>query len=273
MQISFSTLGCPEWTLGQIARNAQRWGYEGVELRTHSDGNHFSPEASSAEARRVGRLFRDADAPVMSVLGYSRFAFTDNAEVERNQELLRKLLGHAESMGAKYVRTFIGAIPKDSSVEAITETAALALRPLVKEAAKRKLTIAIETHDDWCGTARMLNLLKRIECKRGVGLVYDIYNCILAEIEPWPMTYRKLKPHIAYCHLKDGYHDAGGQKHYVFLGAGELPLRRMMRRFKHDGYKSYFSFEWEKKWHPDLEAPERVFPQFAHKLRAVWQGV
>jgi hypothetical protein len=29
------------------------------------------------------------------------------------------------------------------------------------------------------------------------------------------------------------------------------------------GYKGYYSFEWEKVWHPDIEEPEIAFPDFA----------
>ena len=34
MKLSFSTLGCPEWTLEQIAKTAGALKYDGVELRT-----------------------------------------------------------------------------------------------------------------------------------------------------------------------------------------------------------------------------------------------
>ena len=33
MKISFSTLGCPEWSFEQIIKSAREMGYEAVELR------------------------------------------------------------------------------------------------------------------------------------------------------------------------------------------------------------------------------------------------
>ena len=33
MRLSFSTLGCPEWSFEQIIKNAHEMGYEAVELR------------------------------------------------------------------------------------------------------------------------------------------------------------------------------------------------------------------------------------------------
>jgi len=37
MKLSFTTLGCPDWSLEQIAKNARAFGFDGVELRTHAD--------------------------------------------------------------------------------------------------------------------------------------------------------------------------------------------------------------------------------------------
>lgn len=57
---------------------------------------------------------------------------------------------------------------------------------------------------------------------------------------------------------------------YVRTFAGDLPLGDIVARFKADGYASCFSFEWEKKWIPALEPPERVFPQYVHHMRKLW---
>ena len=29
------------------------------------------------------------------------------------------------------------------------------------------------------------------------------------------------------------------------------------------GYEGFYCFEWEKKWHPEIEEPEVAFPQYA----------
>lgn len=272
MKLSFTTLGCPDWTLEQIAQNAKACGYDGIELRTQTDNNHFSPDASVEEARRVGAFFREHGVPVMSLMGYCRFAFTDAAEVAKNQELMRKLIRLAAPMGARYIRTFGGQIPKDADAETITRTVGDALRPLAEEAARSKLTIGLETHDDWCAGARVVKLVERVNSRKGFGIVYDIHNAFHSGLENWETTYKKVREHICYCHVKDGYTGPDGKMHYVMLGAGDLPIRQVLNRFKKDGYKGFFSFEWEKKWHAELEAPERAFPHFPHKVRALWKS-
>jgi sugar phosphate isomerase/epimerase len=272
MKLSFTTLGCPDWSLQQIAANAQACGYDGVELRTHTDNNHFSPDATAEEAQRTAQMFREHGVPVVSVMGYCRFAHLDDAEVAKNQELMRKLIGVARAMKAPYIRTFAGQIPKGATLDAMIVKAGDALRPLAKEAAAAGVKIGLETHDDWCGSGPVLNLIQRIDCANGFGVIYDIFNSFHSGIEPWDVTYKNLKPHILYCHLKDAWQGADGKHHYVPVGAGDLPAAEILRRFKQDGYDSYFSFEWEKKWHPEIENPERVFPHFVHKVKALWNA-
>lgn len=269
MKLSFTTLGCPDWNLEDIARNAKSYGYDGIELRTAPDGNHLSPDASASEAQRVAKLFRDAGVPVMSIMGYTRFAFLDQAEITKNQELMRKLIPMAVAMQVPFIRTFAGQLPKGADRDRIVRNVAEALKPLAAEAHAQGITIGLETHDDWCGGDLVMQVVNIINSK-GFGIVYDIYNAFHSGIEPWDVTYEKVKAHIVYCHLKDGYTGLDGNAHYVFLGAGDLPVREMLARFKSDGYDGFFSFEWEKKWHPHLAPPEESFPHFAHKLRALW---
>ena len=62
MKISFSTLGCPAWSLDRILDAAGRLGYDGVELRFVEETTRSGRAASSrraASARRSRRL-RDA---------------------------------------------------------------------------------------------------------------------------------------------------------------------------------------------------------------------
>jgi sugar phosphate isomerase/epimerase len=272
MKLSFTTLGCPDWSLEQIASNGKAYGFEGVELRTHDDKNHFSPDASAEEARTTAQMFRDKGVPVFSVMGYTRFAHQDQAEVAKNQALMRKLIGIAEAMGAPYIRTFAGKLPAGAKLDPMLDQVVKALKPLADEAANRGVTIGIETHDDWCAGDVNIRLVNGINNKKGFGVIYDVANAINSG-EEWTKTYEKIKPHIVYCHAKDDYKNAEGKRVYVPFGAGTMPWFTILQTLKRDGYKSYFSFEWEKKWHPELDAPERVFPAYVQKMRAMWNEV
>jgi sugar phosphate isomerase/epimerase len=266
---SFTTLGCPAWTLDEIVANAKAYGYHGIELRTSGDGNHLKPDASPAERAALKAKCDAAGVPVFSVMGYTTFAHLEAEKVQANQQVMGQLIESAVALGAPYIRTFCGRIPAGTSQAAMIETVAKALHPLARQARERGVTIAMETHDDWCAGRVLRQVLQGVDSP-GLAVVYDIFNAWSTGLETWQETYAAVRPSIAYCHLKDAYVAADGKHHYMPLGAGDLPTLEILRRFKHDGYDGFFSFEWEKKWHPELEAPERVFPQYVHKLAALW---
>lgn len=55
MKISFCTLGCPNWSINEIAMGAKWYGYDGVELRVKGD-KHVDPCLSEVERKTVKEL-------------------------------------------------------------------------------------------------------------------------------------------------------------------------------------------------------------------------
>jgi glucosamine-6-phosphate deaminase len=55
-------------------------------------------------------------------------------------------------------------------------------------------------------------------------------------------------------------------------GEGDVPAARVLARLARDGYAGFVSFEWEKRWHPEIAEPEVALPSFirwaADALRA-----
>jgi len=75
-------------------------------------------------------------------------------------------------------------------------------------------------------------------------------------------TYAKLGKWVRHTHLKDSKPE-GADRRYVLVGAGEVPVREQVRVLAGAGYKGFYCFEWEKKWHPEIEEPEVAFPHYA----------
>jgi hypothetical protein len=50
---------------------------------------------------------------------------------------------------------------------------------------------------------------------------------------------------------------------YVRLKEGEVPIFEAIDLLAKDGYKGYYSFEWEKLWHPEIEDPELAIADYA----------
>ena len=57
---------------------------------------------------------------------------------------------------------------------------------------------------------------------------------------------------------------------YVLFGGGEFPALDCMRLLRNSGYQGWFSLEWEKMWHLDLEDPEIALCLFPSKVHELW---
>ncbi len=65
IQIAFSTVACPEWTLERVASTASSLGYDAVELRTFGHASsHFACDPTLTGAAKVRRLFADAGVKI-----------------------------------------------------------------------------------------------------------------------------------------------------------------------------------------------------------------
>jgi sugar phosphate isomerase/epimerase len=53
------------------------------------------------------------------------------------------------------------------------------------------------------------------------------------------------------------------------VGDGELPIAKLYAALKSIGYDGWFTLEWEKRWHPEIEEPEVAIPAFAKFIRAL----
>ena len=51
-----------------------------------------------------------------------------------------------------------------------------------------------------------------------------------------------------------------------------MPLRAAWDALAAVGYDGWFTFEWEKRWHPEIEEPEIAIPAFAAFLRRLAAG-
>ena len=58
----------------------------------------------------------------------------------------------------------------------------------------------------------------------------------------------------------------------VLPGDGVVPLSRVIRYFQKSGFVGFFSFKWEKIWRPEIEPPEKAFPEFVRFMNSVNNG-
>ncbi len=269
-KIAFATLGCPEWDLPTIARRAQEYGYDGVELRGVV-GQHVSPEMTLRERTETRRLFSDHGLEIAAIDAYTRFAGATNVDEQRGQEeTLIRFIELAADLGAPVVRTFGGNMPDgDTDWVAAVARVANSLNTCAMAAEDHGVIIALETHDAFSLGAGVADVLAVVPSP-AVGALWDLLHPYRHGETP-EETATLLGGRIAHVHVKDAAPRPGttGPDDWplVELGRGAVPTRRMLELLLEAGYTGYLSLEWEKQWHPELSEPEEAFPYHARVLR------
>jgi len=93
-----------------------------------------------------------------------------------------------------------------------------------------------------------------------VGVCWDVSNAFF--VEPMDKTFAAVKGRIVHVHFKDAEKLEDGKVKSRIPGTGQVNMKGALELLKSDGYDKWLSFEWEKKWEPDLAEPEEAFPAY-----------
>ena len=267
MRLSFSTLGCPDWPLPRILEVAGREGYDGVELR-FLEGDPVlwqRPELSGSGLAETRRRLRDAALAISCVDTGSYFHHVEAAVRRRDIDEARRAMELAAELGAPGIRVFGDAVQPGADLPSTRRFIADSLSELA-EKAPSGVEVWIESHGDFApgsATRAILDLVRG----PGIGVVWDPANAFEANGEAPEEGFRVLGAAVRHVHLKDlrRSSDATGRRFTPTLpGTGEFagPSVRILELLARIGYAGWVSFEWEKKWHPQIEPAELALPHF-----------
>ena len=262
MRVAFSTLAFPDATLATAVSLGRRWGYAGVELRL-IDGELIDPSMPSADRARVKRTL--AGLPVVAVDSSIRLTGDDPGPS------LRLFLQLASDWEAPLVRVFGGTLPASGTPrQERLRAAARVLESCVPLARRLGVAIGVETHDDFSASSVVAELLAMTD-PEWTGAVWDSHHPYRAGETP-AEVYANLGRRILLAQVKDARREPDGGWRLVLLGQGEVPVREMLGLLAAGGCRGWISVEWEKRWHPEIEAPEVALPQHLAVL-AEWTEV
>ncbi len=131
----------------------------------------------------------------------------------------------------------------------------------------------LETHGDFATATAARSLLEQAGGE-GLGLVWDPANAFSEFGEEPEAAAGALGPLVRHVHLKDVRRPVDGRVPWppVLPGTGDFPGARVLAWLVRASYDGWVSFEWEKRWHPEIEEPEVALPRFvgwaADELRA-----
>jgi sugar phosphate isomerase/epimerase len=265
LPIGFSTLGCPAWPWRTILDVAAREGYAAIELRGLEGEMDLTkrPEFSSSLASTVADL-RARNLRIACLGSSAELHHREPVERAKQLDEARRFIELASRLRAPYVRVFGDKYLPDEPKTALIDRVAAALRELTGYAEGSGVTVIIESHGQVTDSATLKAILTA--AGQGPALLWDAHHTVVSSKEAPADTFRELGTWVRHTHLKDSRPE-GDDVRYVLTGTGTVPVRDIVRVLVAGGYKGYYSFEWEKKWHPDIEEPEIAIPHYAKVMR------
>jgi sugar phosphate isomerase/epimerase len=266
--LSFSTLGCPDWSFETILNFAVDNGYDGIEIRGIQREldllkcNEFSSKENILSTRK---LVEDKKIKIVGLGSSAAMHHADPAERKKNLDGAKSFIHLAQQLNCPYVRVFPNNFPKDQDRNKTMDLIITALQELGDFAKNTGVTVLMETHGDLVQSEEIAKLMNAVN-RSNVGLVWDVVNMWSVSKEPPTQVYARLKKYIRHTHIKDLVF-ANGKQEYVLLGKGATPVFEAIDILAKDKYKGYFSFEWEKLWHPEIAEPEIAIADYAKVMK------
>jgi sugar phosphate isomerase/epimerase len=264
MKLSFSTLGCPGWTVEQAFAAAKEYGFEGIELRL-LDGEVIEPATLRSNLDRITKASRDSGIELVALGTSCRFSSPDPMERQRNEELAIEFVLLAKELQASVVRVFGGQRAAGQTMAESIGFVADGLNRVAPSAESAGVAVVLETHDDFSRATDVAAVLSRVG-SRSVGALWDIQPTFEMG-ESAARVLELLGDRVLHTHVKDARPGSGKDWDLVLLGEGVVPTGESLRSLAAHGYAGYASVEWEKKWHPELAEPEVALPHHLRMLR------
>ena len=271
MKISFSTLACPNWTLAQVIDIAKAAAYDGIELRflENEDSLWKLPAFQGAGLHQSHRQIADAGLTVCCVDTSCRFDSPEPRERERWIGEGQRMAEVAARLGAPSIRVFGDRVQSGEDRPTTRAWIRECLARLEEKLAASGVQVWLETHGDFSSASEVQAILSHAPA---VGIIWDPASAWLEHGERPFENGMALRDFIRHVHVKDLHKHPQGWLP-VLTADGEFPIAEIRAVLDPLDYSGFLSFEWEKKWHPTIEAPGIAVPHFAEWFRRNWASL
>ncbi|MHA8087268.1 sugar phosphate isomerase/epimerase family protein [Aquirufa sp. Wall-65K1] len=268
--LSFSTLGCPAWNFSQVLQHASENNYSGIEIRGIKGDLDLpsNPIFSSSQIASTLRQTADLNLKIVNLGSSANMHFLDSQKRKSNLDEAKKYIELASRLSCPFIRVFPNDLPKDQPEKETVHAIIQALIELGDFAKSSGVKVLLESHGKVIKSDMLLQIMQETNHAH-VGLVWDFFNMWSITKEPPAQVYAQLKKYIFHTHIKDAIVSDKEEK-YTLLGQGNAPVKEALHALKKGGYSGYYSFEWEKLWHPEIQEPEIALPHFSKNFSKFW---
>ena len=265
MKISFSTLGCPNWTLNEIMSAAKDLGYDGIELRGLGD-DIYLPDAKLL-TESSAKLNAELSARGLTIPCLSSDCTLQIAD-EAIMDQAKAYINLAAALHAPYIRVLGDTAPGPADgVDTALVTARL--KALAPYAAEKGVTLLLESNGVYANSKLLKETLDEVNSP-SVAALWDINHPVRYAGETPAETWANIGKYVRHVHVKDTAVNENGAIVYKMLGYGTLPIKEAFTLLKTNGFSGCISLEWTKRWNHELEDAGIVFSHFVYAVKKIW---
>lgn len=257
MKFSFMSFSCPELSWGEILKVAIKYGYNGIEPRIDSGHKHGieidTPNSVILESKKMAE---QSGIEISCIATSCKYADPDM--VNEKIDLTKRCIELASKIGSPVIRVFGGKIPEGVTREKSFDLIVKSLIKLAEFADGSDVKICMETHDSWCDTELVVNVMKNVN-HHSVAVNWDIMHPVLRAGNTMDKAFEILKPWIQHVHVHDGSFKEEKRKLILKpIGTGAVDHKTAIKLLKEMGYKGFVSGEWIKWESYDIHLPREI---------------
>ncbi len=271
-KIAGHTMGTPEYTVQEALALFHRIGLDGAEIVVQDDYRCGIPTDCGEETlAALKETAQKLGIQIIALTPYnSRFNSLDEKVRLAEMEGIRKVIGYAKYLGARYIRIYAGNFaagdqdPEGKMLEKLVES----MQVLGEEAKREGVVLVMENHFNTMtvSAAQSIEAARRIG-HPNVGILYDQANLAFTLQEDYQTAIPLQMEKVAYVHVKDLQFKEGNlpfvsdqvshpkeeERNVVtrIVGQGDLDWMGILQMMHDYGYGGWLSLEYERRWHPD----------------------
>src|SRR3954451_23937957 len=203
--LSFSTLGCPDWSFEKIVNFAKDNGYDGLEIRTiqrQMDLPKRTEFSSPQKIAETNKFLKDKGIKIVNRAASTALHHKEAAERKKNLDEAKQFIDLAQQLKCPYIRVFPNDFPANQDRNETIDLISKGLLELGNYAKGSDVTVLMESHGQVVKSDDLVTIMQAAEHEH-VGLVWDIVNMWVVTKESPATVYPKLKKYIRHTHIKD----------------------------------------------------------------------
>ena len=270
--IAGHTMGTPEYTVLEAMELFHKIGLDGAEIVVQDDYKCGLPtECTKEELEIVRKKAEEVGIKIIALTPYNSYFNSLDEEVRQKEiEGLRKVIGYAQYLGAKYIRIYAGnyAATDTDSDGRKREKLIESMKELGEDAKNAGVTLVMENHFNTMTVSakQSMDMAEAIH-HPNVGILYDQANLTFTLQEDYEKAIAIQMDQVKYVHVKDldfkseNYefvsdevsHPKEEDRNVVtrIVGQGCIKWPEILQMMHDRGYDGWLSLEYERRWHPD----------------------